>query len=216
MYVVIMGGGRVGLNLAKALVMGGHDITLIESDDVLCGDLASELDALVICGNGSDKKILDEANIGDADVFVAATGNDESNILACIMANDYDLKKIIARVTDPNHEKVFLKIGVDAVVSPELTAASYLEKVIIRPKVADLVVLGKGDAEIIDITVANKQVVGKKIGEINPTEDYMICAMHENEDIVIPKPDMVLKRGDRVSVLAKTKAVRKVVNKFMV
>jgi len=211
-----MGGGRVGLNLAKALVMGGHDITLIESDDVLCGDLASELDALVICGNGSDKKILDEANIGDADVFVAATGNDESNILACIMANDYDLKKIIARVTDPNHEKVFLKIGVDAVVSPELTAASYLEKVIIRPKVADLVVLGKGDAEIIDITVANKQVVGKKIGEINPTEDYMICAMHENEDIVIPKPDMVLKRGDRVSVLAKTKAVRKVVNKFMV
>ncbi|AXV37748.1 MAG: potassium transporter TrkA [Methanobacterium sp. BRmetb2] len=216
MYVVIMGGGRVGLNLAKALVMGGHDITLIESDDVLCGDLASELDALVICGNGSDKKILDEANIGDADVFVAATGNDESNILACIMANDYDLKKIIARVTDPNHEKVFLKIGVDAVVSPELTAASYLEKVIIRPKVADLVVLGKGDAEIIDITVANKQVVGKKISEINPTEDYMICAMHENEDIVIPKPDMVLKRGDRVSVLAKTKAVRKVVNKFMV
>ncbi len=211
-----MGGGRVGLNLAKALVMGGHDITLIESDDVLCGDLASELDALVICGNGSDKKILDEANIGDADVFVAATGNDESNILACIMANDYDLKKIIARVTDPNHEKVFLKIGVDAVVSPELTAASYLEKVIIRPKVADLVVLGKGDAEIIDITVANKQVVGKKISEINPTEDYMICAMHENEDIVIPKPDMVLKRGDRVSVLAKTKAVRKVVNKFMV
>lgn len=211
-----MGGGRVGLNLAKALVMGGHDITLIESDDVLCGDLASELDALVICGNGSDKKILDEANIGEADVFVAATGNDESNILACIMANDYDLKKIIARVTDPNHEKVFLKIGVDAVVSPELTAASYLEKVIIRPKVADLVVLGKGDAEIIDITVANKQVVGKKISEINPTEDYMICAMHENEDIVIPKPDMVLKRGDRVSVLAKTKAVRKVVNKFMV
>ena len=211
-----MGGGRVGLNLAKALVMGGHDITLIESDDVLCGDLASELDALVICGNGSDKKILDEANIGDADVFVAATGNDESNILACIMANDYDLKKIIARVTDPNHEKVFFKIGVDAVVSPELTAASYLEKVIIRPKVADLVVLGKGDAEIIDITVANKQVVGKKISEINPTEDYMICAMHENEDIVIPKPDMVLKRGDRVSVLAKTKAVRKVVNKFMV
>ncbi|MGC9517293.1 MAG: potassium channel family protein [Methanomicrobiales archaeon] len=216
MYVVIMGGGRVGLNLAKALVLGGHDITLIESDDILCGEVASELDALVICGNGSDKKTLEEANIKDADVFVAATGNDESNLLSCIMVKDYDINKIIARVTDPNHEKVFLKIGVDAVVSPELTAASYLEKVIIRPKVADLVVLGRGDAEILDITVANNQIIGKKIGDINPTEDYMICAMHENEEIIIPKPDMILKKGDKVSILAKTKAVRKVVNKFMV
>ncbi|GAB4307249.1 MAG: TrkA family potassium uptake protein [Methanobacteriaceae archaeon] len=216
MNVVIMGGGRVGLNLAKALVMGGHDITLIESDNVLCGEVASQLDALVICGNGSDKKILDEANIYGADVFVAATGNDESNLLACIMAKNYSLNKIIARVTDPNHEKAFLKIGVDAVVSPELTAASYLEKIIIRPKIADLVVLGKGDAEIIEITVANTQVIGEKIGEINPNKDYMICALHENEEIIIPKPEMILKRGDRISVLAKTKAIRKVVNKFMV
>ena len=78
MYVVILGGGRVGLNLASFLISDGHDVTLIESDNSLCTNAASELDALVICGNGTDTKTLEEANLKDADVFVAATGNDES------------------------------------------------------------------------------------------------------------------------------------------
>ena len=80
MYIVIMGGGRVGLNLASSLVAGGHDVTLIENDSNLCANAASGLDALVICGNGTDIKTLEEANVGDADVFVAATGHDEANL----------------------------------------------------------------------------------------------------------------------------------------
>ena len=87
MYVVIMGGGRVGLRLASSLVAAGTDVTLIENDSNLCGNAAAELDALVICGNGTDVKTLEEANISDADVFVAATGNDEVNLLSCILFN---------------------------------------------------------------------------------------------------------------------------------
>ena len=176
MYIVIMGAGRVGLNLASNLVSRGHDVTLIENDDSLCGNAAAELDALVICGNGTDTKTLEEANVSEADVYVAATGNDEANLLSCILVKQYNIPKIIARLSNPDHEEAFKKVGIDDVISPELTAAGYLEKLITRPKVADLIVIGKGDAEILDLTVKNTKVIGKKISEINPTDDYIIVA----------------------------------------
>ncbi|MCE7698214.1 MAG: TrkA family potassium uptake protein [Methanobacterium paludis] len=215
MHVIIMGGGRVGLHLASSLVSAKQDVTLIEKNEDICNTVAAEFDALVICGNGTDVKTLEHANIDNADVFVAATGHDESNLLACILVHEYHLKKIIARVSDPAHEEVFRKVGVDAVVSPELTAASYLEKIIIRPKVAELIVLGKGNAELIDIPVENKRVIGKKIGDISPTDDYIICAIYKNEEIVIPQPDMVLEEGYRISVLTKTRSVKEVVGMFI-
>jgi trk system potassium uptake protein len=209
MYIVIMGGGRVGLNLASSLVVGGHDVTLIESDSNLCANAASGLDALVICGNGTDIKTLEEANVGDADVFVAATGHDEANLLSCILVKDYNIKKIIARVSNPDHEDAFKKVGIDDVISPELTAASYLEKLIIRPKIADLIIIGKGNAELLEIQVGNKNVIGKRIKDVSPTDDFIIAALYKNGEITIPKKEDVLNKGDRISVLVKINAVKK-------
>jgi trk system potassium uptake protein TrkA len=212
MYVVIMGGGRVGLNLASFLIADGHDVTLIENDEGLCTSAASELDALVICGNGTDTKTLDEANVKDADVFVAATGNDEANLLASILVRESKIPKIISRVSDPSHADAFKKVGIDSVISPEITTASYLEKLIIRPKIADLVVMGRGDAELLDINV--EKAIGQKIGDISPTENYIIVAVYENGDITIPKPDVVLKEGMKISILVKTKYAKEVMNRF--
>ena len=214
MYVVIMGGGRVGLNLASSLVAGGHDVTLIENDSKLCENAASGLDALVICGNGTDIKTLEEANVGDADVFVAATGHDEANLLSCILVKDYNIKKIIARVSNPDHEDAFKKVGIDDVISPELTAASYLEKLIIRPKIADLIIIGKGSAELLEIQVGNKNVIGKKVKDISPTDDFIIAALYKNGIINIPKKEDILNKGDRISVLVKIKAVKKTTQLF--
>jgi trk system potassium uptake protein TrkA len=214
MYIVIMGGGRVGLTLASSLVAVGHDVTLIENDSDLCSNAASELDALVICGNGTDIKTLLEANIGDADVFVAATGNDEANLLSCILVKDYNISKVIARVSNPDHDDAFRKVGIDVVVSPELTAAGYLEKLITRPKIADLIVIGRGNAELLELSVDNSKVFGKKIGDMSPTDDYIIAAIHKNGEIKIPKEGMMLKKGDRISILAKTHAIKAVTKKF--
>ena len=214
MYIVIMGGGRVGLRLAISLVAVGLDVTLIENDSDLCSNAASELDAMVICGNGTDIKTLLEANIADADVFVAATGNDEANLLSCILVKDYKIPKVIARVSNPDHDEAFRKVGIDIVVSPELTAAGYLEKLITRPKIADLIVIGKGNAELLEITVDNSKIFGKKIGDISPTEDYIIAAVHKNGEIKIPKDGMMLKKGNRISILVKTPAIKAVTKKF--
>lgn len=212
MYVVVMGGGRVGLNLASFLIADGHDVTLIENDEGLCTNAASELDALVICGNGTDTKTLEEANVSSADVFVAATGNDEANLLACILVRECKIPKIIARVSEPSHAEAFKKVGIDSVISPEITAASYLEKLIIRPKIADLVVMGRGDAELLDINV--EKAIGQKIGDVSPTENFIIVAVYENGNITIPKPDMVLEEGMKISILVKTKYAKEVMKRF--
>lgn len=214
MYIVIMGGGRVGLNLSSFLISDGQDVTLIENDEELCSKAATELDALIICGNGTDIKTLEEADVKHADVFVAATGNDETNLLTCLLVKDYNIEKIIARVSDYTHARAFKEAGIDFAVSPELTAASYLEKIILRPKIADLVVLGKGDAELLDLSVQNKEVIGKKIEDISPTKDYIIVSLHENGNIIIPMMDKVLKKNDKISILAKTESIKKIIDLF--
>jgi trk system potassium uptake protein len=215
MYIVIMGGGRVGLTLANYLVASGNDVTLIESNKGLCGNVASELDALVICGNGTDIKTLEEANIPNADVFVAATGHDETNLLSSILVKEYDVPKIIARVSNPDHEEAFKKVGIHDVISPELTASRYLEKLINRPKIADLIVVGKGNAELLDISIQNSRVVGKRVCDVSPTEDYIIAAIHQNGEMRIPQDDWILEKNEKISVLAKTRAVKKVTSVFI-
>ncbi|MBE6510513.1 MAG: TrkA family potassium uptake protein [Methanobrevibacter millerae] len=204
MYVIIMGLGRVGLSLANLLIDDGYDLTLIDDNESLCNEAAAELDALVICGNGTNSKLLEETNIEDADFFIATTGNDEANLLSCILVRKYNVPNIIARVSNPDHEEAFKEVGIDNVISPEITAAGFLEKLVTRPNVADLISLGEGDAEILDMTVTNDKVVGKRIKDISPTKDYIIIATYEKDGkLVIPQPDNTLARGEKVSVLVK-------------
>ncbi|WP_461461883.1 potassium channel family protein [Methanobrevibacter sp.] len=214
MYVIIMGGGRVGLSLASLLIDDGYDITLLENNEVLASNASSELDALVIGGSGTETKILEEANIQDADFFVATTGNDETNLLSCILVREYGIPKIIARVSNPDHEEAFRKVGVDEVINPERTAAGYLEKIITRPNVADLTAFGQGDAEILDMIVTNNKVIGKQIYEVSPDDDYIIIATYEDGKLEIPKQDDLLTKGEKISILVKRDAIKRTEKKF--
>lgn len=214
MYVVIMGLGRVGLSLANLLIDDGYDLTLIDDNEALCTEAAADLDALVICGNGTSSKLLEEANIEDADFFIATTGNDEANLLSCILVRKYNVPNIIARVSNPDHEEAFKEVGIDNVISPEITAAGFLEKLVTRPNVADLIQLGEGDAEIFDMTITNDKIVGKRIEEISPTKDYIIIATYPDGKLVVPQKDNVIARGEKVTVLVKRGAFSKVAKKF--
>ena len=213
-YVVIMGGGRVGLALANLLIDEGYDITLIESDPKLCAEVASELDALVVCGNGTNSKILEEVNIEDAKYFIATTGNDEANLLSCILVRKYKVKHIIARVSNPDHEEAFKEVGIEQVISPERAAASYLQKIVTRPNAAELMTLGQGDGEILDMTITNDKIVGKKYRDISPSKDFIIIATYQNGNLIIPQPDNVISRGEKVSVLVKRGKFNKVAKKL--
>ena len=205
-----MGGGRVGLALANLLIDSGADITLIESDEALCNEVAAELDALVIHGNGTSSKLLEETNIEDAEYFIATTGNDEANLLSCILVRKYDVPNIIARVSNPEHEEAFKEVGIDKVISPEISAARELAQYVNNPNVSTLTTLGEGNAEIIEMTITNDKVVGKRFKEISPTKDYIIIATYQNGKFVIPQPDNTIARGEKVSVVVKRGTMKKV------
>ena len=214
MYVIIMGGGRVGLALANLLIDDGHDITLIENDEALSADVAADLDALVIHGNGTSSKVLEETNIEDADYFIATTGNDEANLLSCILVRKYNVPTIIARVSNPDHEEAFKEVGIDRVISPEITAAEQLQQFVTMPNVAKLTTLGEGDAEILEMTITNDKVVGKRFKDISPTREYIIIATYQNGKLVIPQPDNTVSRGEKVSILVKRGTFKKVSKKL--
>lgn len=214
MYVIIMGGGRVGLALANLLIDDGHDITLIENDESLSADVAADLDALVIHGNGTSSKVLEETNIEDADYFIATTGNDEANLLSCILVRKYNVPTIIARVSNPDHEEAFKEVGIDRVISPEITAAEQLQQFVTMPNVAKLTTLGEGDAEILEMTITNDKVIGKRFKDISPTKEYIIIATYQNGKLVIPQPDNTVSRGEKVSILVKRGTFKKVSKKL--
>ena len=211
-----MGGGNLGLHVALDLVKDSHSVTVIEEDENRCILLATKLDTTVICGSGTDKKTLENADINEADVFVAATGNDKTNLLASLMAKKYKPGKIIARVNEPQHESVFTENNMIDIIIPESIEAGYLERLILKPKIADLFVVDHGHADLLDLYVTNSNMVGKKIGELDPDEEYFICGYHEDDDndISIATPDMVLKENCRISILVKTESMAKVLKMF--
>ena len=214
MYAIIMGGGRVGLALANILIDSGADITLIENDETLCNTIAADLDALVIHGNGTSSKLLEETNVEDADFFIATTGNDEANLLSCILVRKYDVETIVARVSNPDHEEAFKEVGIDNVISPEISAARDLAQFVMNPRASKLTTLGEGDAEIIEMTITNDRVVGKRFKEISPSKDYIIIATYQNGKLIIPQPNDIIEKGEKVSILVKRGTLKNVSKKL--
>ena len=205
MYIIIMGGGKLGFQIAVDLIADNNDVAIIEENEERCKLLASQLDTAVICGSGTDRLTLENADINEVDVFVAATGNDKTNLMASLMAKEYKPGKIIARVNEPQHESVFTNNTLIDVIIPESIEAGYLERLVLKPKIADLFVVDHGHADLLDLYVSNIDVFGKKIGELNSSDDYFICGFHKNDDdeISIATADTVLKENSRIYILVK-------------
>ncbi len=215
MYVIIVGAGRVGLNLAQSLVHEGLNVTIIEDDEAMSEEVAEQVDAMVINGDATSIQVLEDADIAEADVFVAATGDDSINLLISVLCQNYDnISKVIARVNDLGHESAFKRVGVDVTVSPESTVAAYLERIITRPKVADLIVLGRGSTELLDLNIENSKLYGKPVLDYSPNENYIVCAVYENDELIIPQKDTVFHKDQKISVLAKATHVQEVTKLF--
>lgn len=214
MYDVIIGAGRLGKELAKFLAKVEHQIVVVDIDNQKCKVISSEIDALVINGDGTNTATLQEAGASKADNFVAVTNSQESNLLACLLAKKLGAKRTFARVNDPENEEVFKSLGINAVVNPEIAAATYLEKLIIRPSVLDLVVLGRGNAEILEMNVDSASgIAGKKIQEIR-SDNYNVIALLNDGELIIPTGETVLNEGDRILILTRVEALPKLEKLF--
>lgn len=211
MYVIIVGGGKMGYSLAKELAIEKHDVVIVEADEKRCQKLARELNATIIHGNGTELKTLEEAGLEKADAVVALTPRDEVNLMVCLMAKNKKHCKTAARVSQPEYEKVFKELGIDIVVYPEVAAADYLEELLTKPGVVDLAFISRGNAVILEFDVKKgSKAIGKEIRELEYPRGSLIIGIYEDDNLIFPSPETRIKEGDRVLVIAKNEVVDKV------
>jgi len=210
MFVVIMGAGRVGYLVAKMLEEEGHDVTIIEMDKERAKELSLLINGLVIEGDATDPKTLEEANIKQADAFAALTGKDDANLLACILAKHLNPKiKTSLRISNPQNRRIFeevtdLKRYFDFVISPEEIAAEYISRNIVTPGF-DRVLFPKEGAEIVRFSInGDNEIAGKLVKDLKlPRDALMVAVYDEKGNLIIPSGDTKLPERGQLIIFAK-------------
>lgn len=209
--VVIMGGSRTGTLLAKKLSKDYH-VKLIEKNVEKSRELASELpDVLVLNFDGTDFDKLEEEGIQNTDVFLAVTGNSETNILASLVAKNRGVKKVIAMVENIEYQSLTASIGIDSLINKKLAAANFIYRYIRRGDFISLSTIHGVDAEVVEFEVSdNSKVVNKKIHELELPEGALIGGVIRESKGLIPSGEFELHMRDKVVVFTKTYCARKV------
>ncbi|MHB1315989.1 MAG: potassium channel family protein [Christensenellales bacterium] len=219
MYLIIVGGGKVGYYLSKTLVPEKHRLTLIEEDYELCKKIANELNDLgivLIHGDGTDVNYLKDAEIETADVLIAVTGHDENNLVACQLAKNYfGVPRTIARVNNPKNIKVFENLGVDSVVSSTAHIAEVIEQEVDWVGVNRILSQKVGDVRIKEFSVTEGSVAaGKKIMELDlPRGTILISIIREN-NAFIPNGQTQILTKDLVIALTNEDTMKKLADYF--
>jgi len=210
MYAVIVGGGKVGRNLAKDLLEDGMAVSIVEKDAGKCENIASKLNALVINGDGADYSVLESAGSRGADYLIAATGTDEVNFVVCLLAKvSFSAKTTLARVNDIRNEGIFKKSGVDFVLTTPYIISKMMHEIIrckdcgfpfIIPTFLDR----KSKFEIIRFTIKkNFPSVGKKLSEIKFPKESLIISIIRNDETIIPYGEITINNDDILYVITK-------------
>ncbi len=201
--VMIVGGGRVGRITAKRLEKE-LNIKILEIDKERCMDLTNYLsEALVVNADARNLDLLEDEGIKDMDAFIAVTDNTETNILTCLQAKSFGVKKTIALVENIDYIDISQNIGIDSIINKKLIAASYMVKYTLGAKVASLKSLSGIDADIVEFQVrAGSAVTRKPIGQLPMPVDAIICGITRDGESYIANDDFQIETDDQVVVLA--------------
>ncbi len=206
MYIVIIGGGNVGYFLAKALSSSSHEILLMEKDRRRHKVIAEELGEIAIQGDGCEVRLLEEAGTARADVVVAATGDDEDNLVICQMAKRmFSVPRTIARVNNPGNEELFQQLGVDATVSSTKIIYNLIEQEIQTGDVIPLAALKRGNLEIVEIEIRpDSPVLDKHLKDASLPRGALLVCVLRSDQALLPGPDTRFEPGDTVIALVES------------
>ena len=204
MRVVITGAGAVGRHLANDLAERGHAVTVIEQEPAVAGK-AERPGVRVILGDGCEPWVLEQAELRSADVLVAATGDDEDNLVTSLLAKqEFGVPRVLARVNHPKNEWLFDgQWGVDAAVSPPHILTAMVEEAVTTGDLVSLLPLEGGRVSIVEVRLAEgSATIGRPLYELRLPPDAAIVAVVREGHVVIPQPETVLAAGDEVVALA--------------
>jgi len=203
MYIVIVGGGRVGLNLAQKLVNDKHAVTLIEKDKAQCDEISQELDALIIRGDGCEPKCLEDAQVGRADVVAAVTADDEDNFIVCQLAKEvFGVRRTVARVNNPKNEHIFTELGVDVPVNATTIIAKIIEEETSFEDFINLMTFKRGKLALVRVDLSPESpVIDKAVKDIILPKNSVFVSIVRGDSLIVPKGETVLLKGDDVIAL---------------
>ena len=209
---LIIGGGDIGFRLAKSLEGNSIYCKIIESNPDRCAEIAEGLNrTVVLCGDGSDQVLLAEENIQDIEAVITLTNNEETNILASLLAKRMGAKKSIAKISKFSYFPLMKAIGIEKVVSTRLSAINTILRHIRRGKVlSDLSIKGE-QAEIMEaLALERSKIVDIPLKQISFPKGAIVAGIIRKDDIIIPTGDSVIRPGNRVIIFARRRAIPKV------
>jgi len=203
MYVIIVGAGKVGWNLARELIARDREVTLIESDHHRYRIVAEELEHAVQYGDATELWILERAGIQRADLVIAVTGDDEDNILICQVAKEkYGVERIVARVNNPRNLQHFKLLGVQPAVSATDLILRLIEHEVPEYGLVQLLALEEEHLEIIELEVlAGSRAAGRTVQEVSLPDGALIISVLRGGRGFVPKADTVIQPGDQVMLI---------------
>ncbi len=220
MKIIIVGAGEVGRHLAISLSREAHSISVIESSEGLANDLAEQLDANVIHGSGTSVNTLLEAGVGECELFLALTSDNEINVMACSMAQKLDAKKVIARVHPSLQREEWLfdyrsHFGIDHIFSSERLSAIELAKFVRNPDSLTVEEIARGRIELQQINVHEKsETVGVSLKDIKVPDRTRVAAITRMGVHFVPTADDVLQVGDLVTIFGEPRRLIKLAERI--
>ncbi|MHB8133040.1 MAG: potassium channel family protein [Anaerolineaceae bacterium] len=218
MFVIIAGGGRTGVYLAKMLLRQDHDVRVIELRDHVLSSLHRELPTEVIIeGNPLDISVLQHAGFSKAQVFVAVTTSDEDNLVLCYTARtQYKIGRTIARVNNPRNAWLFTEtFGVDVTVNQAEIISSLIEEEMSMGDMMTLLKLRKGNYALVEEKIPEGAVaIGKAIKDLNLPDQCVLAAIFRKGDVVVPHGYTVFEQGDEVLAITDNEGAKEFLKLF--
>jgi len=200
MYVIIVGAGKVGLNLARELIDKGHEVTLFEADRRRYLVVEAELSHVVQYGDATELWVLERAGVQRTDLVIAVTGDDEDNMLVCQVAKEkYECERVIARVNNPRNLQHFKLLGIQPVVSATDLILRLIEHEVPRYGLVHLLALEEERLEIIELEVqAGAPAAGQRVSEVTLPEGSLVISVLREGRGFVPTAETVVEAGDQV------------------
>jgi len=201
MYIIIIGGGRVGYYLSKALLDEGHEVLIIEKAANVCETINDELGSICYRGDGCETSTLAQVGTGRADMLVAVTGDDADNLVSCQVAkHKFKVPRTIARIRNPKNQVLFKKLGIDVTISSTNVILEQITEEVPTHPVVHLREIRDRGLEIIEVKIPQgATTIGKAIRDIVlPSGTLLPLIIRKAQKPIVPNPDTLLVAEDQV------------------
>lgn len=221
MKIVVIGNGKVGHTIIQHICNENHDVIVIDNNPDSIEQIVNEYDVMGICGNGANIEILQSADVEKADMLIAVTSSDETNMLACVLGKKLGVKHTMARVRNYEYHsqigQMMESLEISVIINPEKEAANEILKIINFPEALKVDTFKNGNVDLVELYVPdNSPLIGKSLIQISQTYQVkvLICAVQRGEEVFIPGGNFIFKAGDIVHITATKKNVKLFLHKL--